>query len=243
MMFWEHELMILFLFLCTILCQGVFGVETEEVKAVNSSKSPSCWITDTLRHGVQIDNQTGSLTFINTSSELGGRYKLQIFNKSLMLSNKEFNVTFYEPLPIPAVHQLENSSCSQCVLQCSVNVTQATLSWYNGNRLLSSINVSDVNNNICVHLEGDVNDYRCVVNNSISNQTKPLSRSELCQSCAEAGQKRGHTALIFSIMMVMVAGALIVWRSRKNLQTGKKEVAHSYKNGGTGGSADEEENL
>ncbi|XP_056303602.1 uncharacterized protein si:ch73-304f21.1 [Danio aesculapii] len=239
-----------FLCISLLLAKGVFSVETEEVKAVrgetktlhtgvkdyfkifwrneNNSNIADCQVlTDdstlckTLRDGVQIDNQTGSLTFINISDELGGLYKLQIINKSFERSTNEFNVAVFNPFPIPIVYKSENSSCSQCFLLCSVNETQTTLSWYKGDRLLSSIHISDPNNSIPLHLKGnyeDINEYRCVVNNSISTQTKPLSTSELCQSCAETGLNPGYIALI---CLTGIAGVVIYWRWRKRGKTGR----------------------
>ncbi|XP_009294773.1 uncharacterized protein si:ch73-304f21.1 [Danio rerio] len=253
-----------------IVHQGLLVAGTEEVKAVRGNpltlpsgvkeysrinwmkghkyfiiaqcrdESPPC---KTFRDGLQIDSQTGSLTFINTSSQLSSLYKLQIINKTLRASNKEFTVIFYDPLPVPIVHKSENSSCSQCVLLCSANVTnETTLSWYKGNHFLSSINVSDPNNSISLPVKGnyeDINEYRCVVNNSISNQTKHLGRSELCQSCAVTGLNPGYIGLI--CLLLLIAGVVIYcrcWKSNWN-KTGKNEAAYRYQNGGTGGSPDE----
>lgn len=179
------------------------------------------------RDGLQIDRQTGSLTFMNISDKLGGHYKLQIFSNSFEKSTKEFNVSVFDPLPFPTIYVSENSSCSQCVLQCSANVTQATLSWYKGNHFLSSIHISDPNNSISLPLKGnyeDINEYRCVVNNSISNQTKHLSRSEVCRPCAETGLKPVYIVLICLVIAVIgflgTAGAVIYCSKGRRQQTG-----------------------
>ncbi|XDV21991.1 hypothetical protein PO909_026973, partial [Leuciscus waleckii] len=141
------------------------------------------------RDTMQIDNQTGSLTISNISTEHAGLYKLQIINKFKKSAQKEFNVSVPAPLPIPKIiKDSERSSCSKCVLQCSViDVRQATLSWYEGNLLISSIPVSGLNSSSFLLLElndQDINNYSCVVNSSISNQTEQLNINELCPPCS-----------------------------------------------------------
>ncbi|XP_016382687.1 uncharacterized protein LOC107719715 [Sinocyclocheilus rhinocerous] len=154
----------------------------------NTDGTRSCEIDERLRDRLKIDSQTGSLTIINISTELTGLYKLQIIDSSSKKSSyKQFNVTVSAPLPIPTiVKDCEQSSSSKCVLLCSVtNVrNQPSLCWYKGESLISSTSVSGLNNSFSLPLEvnyQDINIYSCVLNNSISNQTKHLNIAELCQ--------------------------------------------------------------
>ncbi|XP_051977918.1 SLAM family member 5-like [Xyrauchen texanus] len=147
------------------------------------------------RGRIQLDNQTGSLIITNIRTTDSGQYKLTTTSKETRL--KIFTLTVYALLPVPVItsdfslNSSSSESSSKCVLVCSVvNVTQATLSWYKGNSLLSSISVSDLNRSLSLHLECVDDSYSCVINNPIRNQTKHLNINEVCQPCS------GTSALI-----------------------------------------------
>ncbi|XP_051550715.1 uncharacterized protein LOC127438845 [Myxocyprinus asiaticus] len=141
---------------------------------------------------LQVNNETGSLTVTNITTEHSGLYQLVSFRKKI---THRFNVTVYACLPIPVItsycpqNPSSSESSSKCVLVCSVvNVTQVTLSWYKGNSLFSSISVSDLNSSLSLPLEVEYqenNIYSCVINNPIRNQTKHLNITEVCQTCSD----------------------------------------------------------
>ncbi|XP_052394840.1 SLAM family member 9 [Carassius gibelio] len=165
------------------------------------------------RDRLKLDDQTGSLTITNISTEHSGDYELEISGKKA--SSKTFSVSVYAPLPVPVISsnssQCSSSSSSSeqnCSLVCSVvNVGHVTLSWYKGNSLLSSISVSDLSISLSLPLEveyQDKNSYSCVLNNPISNQTQHLDITRLCHTCEVLISAAGSLLIVASVVIFCI---------------------------------------
>ncbi|XP_073669733.1 uncharacterized protein [Paramisgurnus dabryanus] len=173
------------------------------------------------RDRLKLDH-SGSLTITNTRTTDAGLY--QLINTYTNTQHNIFNLTVYARLPVPVISRDSSSSSSSiCSLLCSVlNVRDVSLSWYKGNSLLSSISVSDLNNNISLHLKCLDDSYSCVLNNSISNQTQHLN-TDLCQMCSEeicscCGFTEAVIQLVVSVLVGVAAVGFVVYdiRSRRD---------------------------
>ncbi|XP_077081537.1 SLAM family member 9-like [Siphateles boraxobius] len=168
------------------------------------------------RDRLKLDHQTGSLIITNTTTEHTGVYQLE----NIRNLSKSFNLTVYSRLPVPVIIR-DTSNCSSfsssssnCSLVCSsvLNVSDATLSWYAGMSVLSSISVCDLSISLSLPLEveyQDKNTYSCVLNNPISNQTTHLDINTLCHTCAVSPEGHAHCCDSVEAVLRLVVTALM----------------------------------
>ncbi|KAG1928787.1 hypothetical protein F2P79_023443 [Pimephales promelas] len=160
-------------------------------------------VLERFRDRLTLDEKTGSLTITNTRTTDSGLYKVTI-DKSVTPLNT-FNLTVYVLIE-----------------------SDATLSWYKGVSVLSSISVSHLSRNLSLHLECLDDAYSCVLNNTISNQTTHLN-TELCGPCSGAdfncwcGFTEAVIRLALSALVGVAAVAVLVYEFRsRSLQQKKR---------------------
>ncbi|XP_039538645.1 SLAM family member 9-like isoform X1 [Pimephales promelas] len=188
------------------------------------------------RDRLKLDDQTGSLTITNTTTEHTGVYRLQTNSV-----RKSFNLTVYARLPVPVIISNSSRCSSSCSLVCSssvLSVCDATLSWYAGMSVLSSISVCDLSISLSLPLEveyQDKNTYSCVLNNPISNQTTHLDINTLCRhTCAEPDPVSVSLIVLISAGSLMIVSAVVIFCIRRKCrktseedQTLEKEITYA----------------
>ncbi|XP_056615727.1 uncharacterized protein LOC130430603 isoform X2 [Triplophysa dalaica] len=174
---------------------------------------------------LQVDDQTGSLTITDITTQHSGLWTL-IINDGIFRSGNiletlyRFNVTVFADLPVPVITSYcpqnppSSSSVSKCVLLCSVmNVSHVCLSWYKGNSLLSRTSVSDLNIRLSLPLEvdhQDTNTYRCVLNHPNTNQTQHLNITNVCHECSDCLSRFDAPEAVIRLVVSALVGVAAV---------------------------------
>ncbi|XP_039538708.1 SLAM family member 5-like isoform X2 [Pimephales promelas] len=168
------------------------------------------------RNRLKLDHQTGSLTITHTTTEHTGVYRLEVEDGV----GKSFSLIVYARLPVPVISNSSHcsSSSSNCSVVCSssvLSVCDATLSWYRGMSVLSSISVCDLSISLSLPLEveyQDKNTYSCVLNNPISNQTTHLDINTHCHTCADSTVVHccGSTEAVIRLVLSALVGVATV---------------------------------
>ncbi|TRY90405.1 hypothetical protein DNTS_025319, partial [Danionella cerebrum] len=181
----------------------------EKIAEIEGSGSSADVFEDVLdgrfRDRLKVDGKTGTLTISNIRAEHAGEYRCYEELRSLTV----FRVSVYAR-PVPVVtRDCSSSSEKICSLLCSVNASAATLSWFRGNTLISSINKSELSIALTLPLEDQENiSYSCELHSMV--QTQHLNVSQLCEPCTDSRHCCGPTELVIRLVLAALVGVATV---------------------------------
>ncbi|TRY60355.1 hypothetical protein DNTS_025770 [Danionella cerebrum] len=166
---------------------------------------------------LKLDSKTGTLTISNIRAEHTGDYRCYQISRLLTV----FRVSVYAPVPV-VTRDCSSSSEQICSLLCSVNASAATLSWFRGNTLISSINESELSIALSLPLEDQENiSYSCELHSMV--QTQHLNVSQLCEPCADPGHCCGPTELVIRLVLSALVGVALVLVVMYEVRSGRVE--------------------
>uniref|UniRef100_A0A3Q2CID1 Ig-like domain-containing protein n=1 Tax=Cyprinodon variegatus TaxID=28743 RepID=A0A3Q2CID1_CYPVA len=140
---------------------------------------------ESFKHVLQVDQQTGSLTFIRITRDLRGIYRVKIKQGEEVHSEIVFKITVYEPVCFPNIMKKEFNITNPpeekiCYVTCSVrNGPDVNLTWFNGlNQIISINNTVDLSMNLSLPLgiqPEKKGNYTCQAQNPVTSERKMLS--------------------------------------------------------------------
>ncbi|XP_056615773.1 uncharacterized protein LOC130430638 [Triplophysa dalaica] len=165
------------------------------------------------KNRLQLDITTGSLTVNIIRKIHSGQFNVKIIKSFRVFDCQNYKVTVQPYLHDPVItrnsSKCSTSNISKCDVTCSeVNVTHASLSWYEENSLISITSVFKLNTTnitLCLEVEyQDPNNYSCVVNNSFTNRTAQLNINEICRDQQNNLPYLGFLLLVPAVILCLI---------------------------------------
>ncbi|XP_072214591.1 T-lymphocyte surface antigen Ly-9-like [Excalfactoria chinensis] len=161
------------------------------------------------RQRLKLSNDTLQISALELSDS--GVYEAHITDQSTQVEEDSFNLTVYEPIPVPLIqHEILSYSAQDCsiTLRCFVPAgSSAQITWKDDNTSNALWRHSD--NSHVLHLTVPTSmpnvTYTCVARNPAQEQSKSVNVAELCVQ--EARRWRWP---IYLAVLVVVLGALSI---------------------------------
>ncbi|XP_066465264.1 CD48 antigen-like [Eleutherodactylus coqui] len=208
-----------------------FDKNGERLTILDNSDKPYHVYPSQFMGRLQLSDDLHTLTIINLTLEDSGIYTVEVADTNGRTDVHSFNVTVYEPIPLPVIRtDVMESTTDRCnvTLHCSVpsHLSDVFYTWKCGERD-SEYEPCNTGSIIQISVPKSSKDMKflCTAQNPVENKSVPIQVQEICSLAGELFPRRHYATaiaiLVPTLFLVMVA--VICIRRRYKRRKGMKE--------------------